>query len=357
MLFAVLFSLAIAGQSAEVPRDCRDDNGTDRCAAENRAAVLKTFGLASIEDEAVAGVETYRASFIDGYGNELPTVSFERRPGQDPTVVVYGAEGRKMSSPVAVETWARVRSQSVFADRTLEPLPQPVRTGPDGRPLPPFPPMCLHAWVTTVEMANSTPDGRTVVPTRRITQGTCGGNLGSTFAFMLADEAVKAIPPCGMLDGTQQRNTVTILETCLGLKGDRFSAAELRNRVRSGSPRQGLDLLDAGVWRAYLGTNGSPELTWAGEVIRTDRGSNNRVAEFVVAQLKARPSLTFRPVQFEGRTGREAVIQGVVSYQTGVGAEAQWYRAAYRQTWVWDPNLFDWMVSTWVIEPFTPAAP
>ena len=348
MILAVLFSLAIAGQSPEIPRQCRDDNGADRCAADQQAAVRAKLGVAAIEDEAAADVETYRAFYVDGYGRDMPVVSFERRPGSDPMVVVSGSDGRRMSSPVSSEAWDRVRVGGRFADRALGPAPASASSDDFA--------ICLHAWVTTVEMANSTPDERRGGPVRRRTENACGSELTTQFTFALAEEAVKAIAPCGLLDETVQRNSVTILQTCLGLSGDRFAAAGLMNQIGNGMPRRGPDSADAGSWRAYLGTNGSPEVRWAGERVKTERGRDSRAAEFIVAQIQAHPSLRVWPKRFEGRDSRAATVEGVVAYSTGEDAAEQRYEAPYSQTWVWDPSLVEWMLETWTVGAFVTVA-
>lgn len=341
MLIAAFLAAVAAGQT-EPPRDCRDDNWRDRCAVEDRTRVEGLLGIASIEAEAETEAEVYRARYVDGYGRDMPAVAFVRRPGQDPMVEVSGHDGRKMTAPVDPESWDVIVADSRFADRALAPLPEEPR--PSGSP--PVPPaMCLHAWVVSVEMANSQLVRHKTEPVRRATQSACGGELAVNYAFALAKHAVDALAPCQLLDENKQRNDVTILATCLGLEGDRFAAATLWNRQSDGRPRYSLDIKDPGVWRAYLGTNGSPTLDWQGEVVTTDRGRDNRVAEALVARLDQTP-MSFRPVKFRGLSRTRAEIEGRV--------EASDDRVApYRQTWVWDPNLSEWMLERWTVEPFS----
>jgi len=78
--------------------------------------------MASIEDEAASGAIVHRAFFVDGYGRDMPAVAFERRPGQSPEVVVYGAQGRSTRAPVNHHVWARVVQEAEYADR-LHPTP------------------------------------------------------------------------------------------------------------------------------------------------------------------------------------------------------------------------------------------
>lgn len=346
LIAAMLAALAIVQTPAPAP-ECRDDNWRDVCEPAEIARVEALLGLTPIASEAETGAEIYRARFVDGYGRDMPAVSFERRSGADPVVVVKGRDGRKLTAPVSSETWNRVRVESTFADRTLEaPIIAPA---PSGRPVPPLPP-CLHAWLVAVEMANSLPDGRKVEPVRARTESTCRGALTTRYAFLLADEALKSIAPCGVLDGRRLRGPVAILEVCLGLEGDRFAAASLWNGKSTGAPREGLDRSDPRVWSAYLGTNGRPRLNWMGEQVVTERLHDDRVAAFVVERIKAPPGLRFEPQRFRGLTSRRAEIEGIVR-EVGDGPRRS---ADYVQTWVWDPNLSDWMVESWTVEPFRP---
>lgn len=341
---SVLIGVAalILAQDPVVSRDCFDDNGVDRCASDGQAATRALLGVASIEDEATSGAEVYRAFYVDGYGREMPAIAFERRPGASPVVTVYGFNGQTLSGPVSMATWNRVRAESRFADRQLEELPSVSG----------FPPMCLHSWVSTVEMSNSTPERFRLAPVRRRTEDACSDGLTVRFAFRLAEIAVETIAPCDQLEATRYRSYVNILAACMALRGDRFTAAELRNARSEVGPRRGLDPTDPGAWRAALGTNGSPVLNWAGVEVRTERGRDNRVAEFIVARLAELDELRFEQRMFEGLDARRGLVTGVASYGDGEGRR----EAPYRQLWVWDPGLSEWMLSEWTVEPFTPAA-
>lgn len=355
MFAALMMSLALTGQdpcstdiwsdACEAERrarpNCFDDNLTDRCAAEEQARVRALLGMASIEDEAAAGVEAYRAFFVDGYGQDMPAVSFERRPGRSPEVVVYGRNGQRMTAPVSATLWAQVRSESTFADRELQPIPSNS---------PWLPPMCLHAWVQTVEMANSNTSRSEIAPVRRRTEDACAAQLTTRFAFFLASEAVKAVPPCDVLSEQRQRNAVTLLVTCSGLMGDRLAAAELLNEKADRWPGQGFDWDNPYALMAWMGVNGSPALSWEGEVVRTARGEDKNVAEYLKARFAEHPSLVFAPRTFEGLNSRAAVIEGVATRSNAQGRES----ATYRQVWVKDPAMSEWMISEWSVQPFTP---
>lgn len=329
---------ALGAQEPAVSPDCRDDNGVNRCDGERQSQMQASLGVASIEDEAASGAEVYRAFFVDGYGRDMPAVAFERRAGASPVVTIYGGNGERMSAPVSTAAWNRVKREARFADRQLQPTGQ---VG-DERSL------CFHSWMSTVEMANSTGSRE---PVRRRTEDACNRGLTIDYAYALAEIAVEAIPPCDALDQEKQRNHVTTLATCLGLKGDRLAAVELRNQRGEIGPGWRRDQTDAGLWRASLGTNGSPRLNWAGTEVVTDRGGNNRVAEFIVARIAERPGMRFHQTGFEGVNRQRGAVTGLIEYDV----EDVRYAAPYTQTWVWDPYLSEWMLESWNVQPFAVA--
>lgn len=351
MMDVLILGWVLAGQAGPVPDpNCVDDNMTDRCSEASRAATRQKFGVAAITDEAAAGAEIYRAFFVDGYGRDMPPVSFERRPGQAPVVIVYGEAGAKLSAPVSAAVWRKVQDESVFADRQIS--DPAVSPDANGRPEPKLPPICLHSWVQTVEMSNTRPGSWSLVPVRVRTEDACNGALTTRFAHRLADLAVEEIPPCDVLDEDHQRNAVTRLATCLMLKGDRLAAAELRNARLTFGLRPGADPTSVYAWQALMGTNGSPRLVWGDQEVRSERGRNYNVASFLIARQAELGPLTFQQTTFEGVSAREARAEGTASYQV-LGTT---WEASYRQTWVWDRAMQEWMVSEWTVEPFVPVA-
>lgn len=329
------------------PRECLDDNHTNRCLPEVQAGVRQKLGMASIEAEAEAGAEVYRVFFVDGYGRDMPAVAFERRPGQGPEAVVYGFEGRTIRAAVSADTWNEVIEQSRYADRRLaaEPVDPPATGEPEAITI------CLHGWVQTVELSNSRPTRWETVPVRRRTEASCSGELTSQFAFFVAEQAAKAIPPCDALDLRQTRNRVTQLAECLALGGDKLAAAEVWNARQDMSPRRRQDRAEPMAWRAAMGINARPRLDWAGTVVGgPEGGGSGSVAEFIVARLAEHSDLDFVQQTFEGRSASEVAVDGYADYtQDEVRMVAR-----YRQVWKWDPGGLDWMLSEWTVEPFAP---
>ena len=347
MLIALLGAALLGGQIAPPDRTCLDDNNRDICAPAMRSALLERLGMATAEADAAAGVESYRVFFVDGYGNDLPAFVFERRAGAGPMSVVYGADGKRLEAPVSPALWDEVVARAEFADRELVPLP----ADPDSAPG-----LCLHGWSSTVEMTNSRVTRWGSEPVRRRTENACNGALTTRFAFFLAEQTLKGQPHCQALDPDRQRGTVTLVATCMGLSGDRVAAGSAFDQIRDGQPRQGADLNNPYAWQAYLGTNGSPRLDWGGQVVVSRQGRDRNVAEFIIARRQEHPNLRFYPATYEGIDAKRVLVTGQARYsREAANGEEAGFVANFTQTWVWDPNLSEWMVSDWTVEPFAPA--
>lgn len=335
MLLATVFALQAVAVTIPARDPCLDDNHRNICNPAVRSEVLEKLGLVSIEEEAATGAQVYRVRFVDGYGRDMPAIAFVRRPGHDPTVEVSGLDGQQLRGAVSQKDWNRVVVEARFADRDLQPLPKNEELN-----------ICLHSWAVTVEMANAVSGRNQQGIVRSATQNACSDNLTVPYGFELAQIAYESLAPCAMIDMNQTRNHVTALSTCMRFSGDRFTAASLYNLYNRGGPRYALDRTDAGIWRAYLGTNGSPRLNWDGQEVQTDRARNNLVAEFIADQIKAKPQMGFHPENYVGLTGRKGEITGHIT--DGNGSKAH-----YRQTWIWDPNLSSWMLESWTVGSFS----
>ncbi len=353
-LAVLLFMLSAAPAMAQAddglpgPRECLDDNHTNRCDAEVQSRVRDLLGVASIEDEAASGAIVYRAFFVNGYGRDMPAVAFERRPGQSPEVVIYGRDGRSTRAPVSVETWDQVVREARFADRVLAPLPDP--TDPD-QGAPPVS-ICLHSWVQTIEIANGPRERFSEEPVRRRTEDACGGALTTRYAFLLADLAVQQIPWCHRLNADAERNRITQLQTCLMLSGDRMAAADLYSERLADWDWPDVQDIDDRVVRRYLGINTPHSLTWGDQVVRAEEWSDRDVAEFLAARFQDHPYLYFWPTSVEGISPHRVVVRGMA--QTGANDTR---RAAYSQTWVWSEHALVWGLSEWAVDAFEPVPP
>lgn len=338
LLFAPVAAFAQAAPPLPGPPECLDDDHTNRCLPEVQARSRALLGVASIEDEAASGAVIYRAFFVNGGGNDMPAVAFERRPGQSPEVVVYGRDSRSMRAPVDAETWARVQGQSVLADRIIQPL-DPSDTSP---------PLCLHSWVQTVEIANAPRERFLNEPVRRRTEDACGGGPATLFAFSLAAMAVETIPWCARLERDGQSNSLWLLTLCLRLSGDRIAAADLYNAAYpDGEWEQHADMTDR-LWRQRLGMNSSTVLTWGDQVVRSGSWSLDELLAFLQARFAEHDNLRFSPTEIEGVNAYRVIVRGNTAYDV----DDVWMGAEYRQTWVWDQGVFEWDLLEWIVEPY-----
>lgn len=337
-VLAILATIALQQAPLDPDRNCLDDNHTNRCGAVEQARVRALLGAAAIEDEAATGAEIYRAFYVDGYGRDMPAVSFERRNGEPPTIVVLGEDGARLEGPASAETWDAVVSGSRLADRVLVPL----EANPDEEVI------CLHSWVATVEMANSRPDFDRV-PVRRRTEDACGGALTNRYAHLLADLALKGLPSCAVLDPAHSRNSVTLLETCLAFEGDTMAAAELWNQTQI--PHENTE----DGWRAWLGHgNVQPRIDWAGEIVQEtnvfrlgDTLPPPDAAAFLVEHFGAADYFFVSRSRVSASTSRDAVIDGMIDLRSN----EQLSVASWRQVWRKEDG-FDWQLASWTIEPF-----
>lgn len=352
LLFAVLLltPTAVLAQDDELPgpRECLDDDLANRCLPEVQARVRDLLGLRSIEDEVASGAIIYRAFFVDGYGRDMPAISFERRPGQSPEVVIYGQDGRSTRAPVAHSAWEEVEDQASLADRILEPLPEPQGEDPDTVGIV----ICLHAWVQTVEIGNAPRDRFVNEPVRRRTESACADGLTTRFAFFLADLAVEQIPWCDRLRGDTERNSITRLNTCLYLAGDRMAAADLHNERLADVRWSRQGGADPVTWRGRLGINNRPVLTWGEQEIRSSGDwRDDPLITFLLARFEEHPDLAFYPVDVEGLDAAHVTVRGEVGYDFG----ATLMVAEYVQQWEWDLNAFQWELTEWRVGPFAAA--
>jgi|LauGreStaDraftv2_3_1035109.scaffolds.fasta_scaffold21605_2 hypothetical protein len=339
---ALLLVAALGGQDPAVAEDCLDDNHTNRCDVSVQARTRSLLGAASIEEEAATSAEIYRAFFVDGYGRDMPAVSFERRAGQSPNVVILGSQGRRVSAPIHLATWEHIQTQARFADRQLQPLPSSADR------------MCLHAWVTTVEIANSYLDHR-AVPVRKRTEDACGSGLTMVFALELAKQAVAAIPACRALVNTVD-DGVRLLETCLSLRGDTVSAATLL--AEKGRPtRYGVQEIREVDWMLWVGVGvQQPRLDWSGEVVQERNWSSGNddippsISEFVYERARRLGGIYVEPEIAGAESATSGWIEGTVSYYR----DQQTYRAPSRQVWVREGGS-EWSLKSWTVGAFSRA--
>lgn len=366
MLAALMMSLALTGQdpcatdiwseACEAERlarpDCFDDNLTDRCSEAEQVRVRELLGVASAEAELAAGVEMYRAFYVDGYGNDLPAVTFERRPGAPPSVVVNGFRGRRLSGVVSAEVWNQVRRDARYVDRQLTPRPI-AEEGGDVR-------ICLHSWVVTVEVAGPSSSDAPIPPLRRKTQDTCEEGLAAQYAFGLATAALEALHPCGELDPKQYRNDLMRLASCLGLEGDQLAVIEYLN----GRDQQANVIPEdqsADVWGRWLGFSNTRSIDWNGtHVIETPaRPGVPRisVASFLAERSAELGEMWLGVEHIRGDSSTQISVEGDIWISDRADpSNTKGLKAPYEQTWRAD-GPGGWRLQSWTVGAFSRVEP
>lgn len=342
--FALAAAFATGGstQDEDAARNCRDDNGVDRC--ERLAQDVLTLGMASLEAEKTAGAEVYRILQIDGYGRLMPGIAYERRVGAGPQVVVYAKDGVRMAAVVPLAEWEAVQGMARFADRELTP---PGRSNPDEISI------CFHAWLSTVEIVNAADRGQPDGPIRRRTESACNGGLTNRFAFDLAALAIKRFPDCDVLDPDDYRNDMTRLEQCARFRGDRLAVAQLVNQVGRSFMPEREDGSPLG-WARRLQPRESSRIDWGGQVATGGDGARSPIAVFMARIQAENPSLRVYPSTFEGVSSTRVEVAGEAAMENPQDENGLPLSAPFRQVWVWDVNGLTWALESWVVEPFAP---
>jgi hypothetical protein len=326
---AGLWAAAAAAQPtpSQSDRNCRDDNLVDRCAPEKQRAVRESFDVPPVEAFEAAGTTVRRAFYVDGYGRDMPVVTFSRPPGHAPRVTVNArvqdgaGELRvvELTAPLSNAVWEEALQRSRHFDRRLE------------AETPSTPRLCLHSWVVTVEAWGASPQGPRRAP-RRSTEDTCEEGLTVAYGFELARLAVGSLPACDRLDPRRHRNDIGRLEACAALSGDTIAAAEVMNAYRASSAEGG--------WPFVVNSRAS--LDWNGET-----AAGWQAAKALLRAKGGRPW----PHRFEGRTERLVRVTG----QMTLGDPSRLEVAPFEQTWVKEIGLDAWAIERMTVGPFKPS--
>lgn len=337
---ATLLAVWAPNPQESLNRDCLDDNGVDRCA--RLAEDVRALGMSALEDEKNAGTEVYRIIQVDGYGRLMPAVAYERRVGSEPQVTVYGHDGARMTATVSPLEWRSVQNMALLADRQIVPLPE--ESGIIS--------LCLHAWLSTVEIANAADRGRPTGPIRRRTESACEGGLTSRFAFDLTAMAIKRFPACDILDPRAHGNAMTRLGLCVHIRGDRMAAAELLNQTGQWLEADDGDDL-ALAWARQLRPRNDAHLDWAGRQVAGGQGAGASIAAFMARVQADNPSLRAHLSSFNAVSSTRVEVSGAAMMDDPQDEVGPQLYAAFQQAWVWDSNSLVWTLESWVVEPFS----
>ena len=191
MRFLLVLAVLMMASSAEARESsrsqCSDDAGADRCAQEVQAKTRAKYGLETAEKLAMQGTYVRRAMIVDGYGQDVLTISFLREKGADPRVEIRlpqdttANQPHSLSATLSAAQWTEVLRRGTYFDRDFVPLPDKNMLS-----------LCLHGSVAIVE---------TVDPVR------------------LSDNTLPATTKPALVRSKVQT-------ACFHLSGDRVAAAE-----------------------------------------------------------------------------------------------------------------------------------
>jgi hypothetical protein len=329
-LLAGLAAAAPAGGQARPDANCRDDNGTDRCAEDQQRRMRELYGAMTIEQHQAAGDEVRRIFYVDGYGRDLVLVSFLRAPGRDPELLVQlpprGEEARPepMRAAVPQSVWNEVIAGSRNFHRSFAPEPG----SPPGEAS-----ICMHSWVYTIESAERPLASRPATVRRKI-EDACEDGPGQLYALDLQRTALSLLPHCAALAPDQHRNPASTLAACRVLHGDRLAAAEALNLAetfqRIEGPQDAARI--AGLFAHQI------RIDWAGQPYR---GSGVQAAPFWAEQARpARGSTNLSFERVEGESADRVRMTGLLSRTTDTprGAATGNESARVELIWVRDQN-------------------
>ena len=321
--------------------DCRDDDGVDRCSADQQRRVRELFGVKPIEAHRDAGDQVRRAFYVDGYGNDVVAIMFIRPKGGDPSLWIHfpkasdGTRSEPLQAPVPAEVWDGVIRRSSHFDKPLHPLPEARSDSGEIT-------LCIHSWVYTVEATDPAAGEYRPATLRRKTEDACDDGLAEVYAGELQRAAVALLPPCDRLDRSQHRNEATLLSTCRLLRGDRLAAAEVMNQLEEFRYVEGPE--EAVLLRGLFAYDA--RIDWAGEALDTA----NKPAETWAKKMAegGRTSLYYDYI--EGESANRVRFVGLLS--RSIEGEARYLQARVEQIWVRDGRNFH--IERATVGPFEP---
>jgi hypothetical protein len=343
MLATLMMSLALTAQDP-----CNSDYESAACAAAQIAEATRTLSLPDIQTEFDGGVQVYRAVFDADSPFSPPAVSFERRLGHSPELVVYGAGGQTVRREIGAQVWEVVQERSRYVGRRLDRREGYSRT-------------CSVSSTAIVQIARPRrlrPNEylSVEVPPTQASQNSCMGGLTWDYAAFLADLACGEIPACdamGARDGFGQANRN--LEIVFRLHGDRVAAGRLYG-TRGGTPWRRHDQPVTGAAFAdWLHPEYGATLDWGGSVIRAERlyddPSPDAISTFLADRDAELGEMRYERAEFGADAADAGWVTGTVSYSVRTGTAWRTYQAPYRQTWLRSSD--DWRLWSMTVGTFT----
>ena len=349
-LIALAFAAALAGQQPAMESPCEVDRRSDACEQARFDETLAEFDLPTIVAEAATGAEVYRAFLRNPWGRTLPVISFERRPGEPPAVVVKDISGDSLFGHVSIDVWEQVVDGAIYADRDLVPLPPPAPPAglAEGEL---YEVICTDASTVVVELANTRDRWGDLASVRRNAQNTCDGGLAVQYGALLTELALKSIPPCAALGPAEDLDGTHLLRACLSLRGDTVAAAGLL-KSKWDVPDDRDRTASADDWAFWLNTQGNGRIDWAGRALVETPSQSASLSDFMAERSSELENLRIYLV----RAGATDSVTGWMDVEITYGtADGERMIATSRQ--VWRRVNEDWSLQTWTVDPFGPIPP
>ena len=346
---ATLLLLSAPGEAPKAeqfppPGDCRDDDGVDRCSAEQQGRVRELFAVAPIETHRDAGDQVRRAFYVDGYGNDIVAIAFIRPKGGDPMLRVHfprapdGTRTEPQQAPVPPDVWEDLIRRSGHFDEPLRRLAEAPSASGEMT-------LCIHGWVFTVEATDPAEGEYRPATLRRKTEGGCDDGLVEAYAVELQRAAVPLLPHCARLDRSRHRNEATLLSACRLLRGDRLAAAEVMNRLDAFRSVEAAE--DWPLLRGLFAHDA--RIDWAGETLAAAGGS----AEAWARKMSEGGPTSLYWDHVEGESAERVRFVGQLS--RSIEGEERYRLARVEQIWVREGR--DFQIERATVGNFEPEPP
>lgn len=346
MLTIALMSLALSGHLV-----CDDEHESAECAAELMASAERNLSLPPIQAEFSAGAQVYRAVF-DGGRHDTPAVSFERRPGRSPELVLYGTGGQTLRREIGPVLWEAVQNRSRYVGRKLEPSGGSISCVVSSdvvvqvsRPRMPRPDRDAHRSELFAVL-----DRGGVI---EASQNSCEGGLTWDYGAFLADIACDEIPACeAMGPHDQLMQSGHNLGAVFRLHGDKLAAARL-SATKGWAPSRGRHDQPVGAERfaQWLAPETGATLHWGDTTITADSASRDAIPAALAEQDAVTGGLGFAPDQFGADSADVGWVTGKVSHSVEVDGTWRVSEAPYRQTWLRSGD--DWRLWSMTVGDFS----
>lgn len=336
---------------APLDRDCIDDHGWDWCLGNEWGATVAAFQLEPAEVVQAQGWRGVRVFTVDGYSNDMPMVSVLRKGSDRHTATLevrsrtYPEYGLADSTILTRTAWMELYRDATKLQELLAKSPQSFHDSAEAAEVSGEQEViiCFHAWVIVTE--SLTDQG----VERRI-RNACGRDPLYEQSMALSAKALRGFPHCNHLEPGDYRNESSQLAGCLLLRGDDlFAAASLKNEKNDPPGFYRAEDITREVWEAWMRTDGTARLDWAGTPYVEDPVS---LANIMVQIGETLPNLTIYQSEFgSDADGLGWVMGEVVYFHDDEEYQRTYWIADYEQYWTRRADG-QWRMTNWIVGPF-----